>query len=91
MLAKVLADTAVAGGEGACVSVCVSVSRRHQAVQRQVARVNEGRTGQQLRPTAGAERQSYRLSGSGRKTGAVGLWSLAVRRRANRSEGSMQI
>lgn len=37
-------------GEGACVSVCVCVKKEHQAVQRQVARVSEGRTGQQLRP-----------------------------------------
>lgn len=74
------ADTAVAGEK---VRVCLSVCLCQRGASGGAEAGGQGQRGEDrpaVEATAGAEgNQSYRLSGSGRKTGAVGLWSLAVR------------
>lgn len=74
------ADTLVAGEK---VRVCLSVCLCQRGTSGGAEARGQGQRAEDrpaVEATAGAEgNQSYRLSGSGRKTGAVGLWSLAVR------------
>lgn len=80
MLAKVPQQTWQWQGRR-CVCVCLCLCQRGASGGAEAG--GQGQRGEDrpaVEATAGAEgNQSYRLSGSGRKTGAVGLWSLAVR------------